>query len=50
MIMPGIRRDVLTAIGATLTAVLSANVSVYSSLDSPHDVHAIVSEEVSGHG
>ena len=50
MIIPGPRRDVLTVIDATLTAALSVNVPSFPSPDSPQDMHAILSEEVSGHG
>jgi hypothetical protein len=50
MTMPGSRQDVLTVIGATLTAALSVSVPSFSSPDSPQDMHAILSEEVYGHG
>jgi hypothetical protein len=43
--MSGLRRDVLTAIGTTLTSVLSANLPSLPSPDSPHDVHVLDSEE-----
>jgi len=50
MTMSGPRRDVLTVIGATLTAALSANLPSFPFPDPPHHVHAIDSEEVFGHG
>jgi hypothetical protein len=50
MTMPEPRLDVLTVIDAMLTASLSANVSSFPSSDSPQDMHAILSEEVCGHG
>jgi hypothetical protein len=45
MTMSGLRRDVLTAIGTTLTSALSAILPSFPSPDSPHDVHVIDSEE-----
>jgi hypothetical protein len=50
MTMPRPRRDVLTAIGATLTAALSSNLPSFLSQDFPHDLYAIVSEGVRAHG
>ncbi|HYR60323.1 MAG TPA: hypothetical protein VEM37_03100 [Nitrospiraceae bacterium] len=48
--MAGPRRDVLTAIGTWLTAAVSANLFLFLSPDSPHDVHVIDSEGGCGHG
>jgi hypothetical protein len=50
MTMSGLRRDVLTAIGTTLTSARPANPPSFSSPDSPHDVHVIDSEEGRVHG
>jgi hypothetical protein len=50
MTMPGPRRDVLTVIGATLTAALSANLPSFHSPDSPDGVHTLVGESVCAHG
>jgi hypothetical protein len=50
MTMSGLRRDVLTAIGTTLTSALSANLPSFPSPDFPHDVHVIDSEEGGGRG
>ena len=50
MTMPGPRRDVLTVIGATLTAALSANVPSSPSQDSQDGVHTFVVESVYAHG
>jgi len=50
MTKPRSRRDVLTAIGATLTKVLRENVPSFPSQDSLSDVHVIDSEGRYGHG
>jgi hypothetical protein len=50
MTMSGLRRDVLTAIGTTLSSARSANLPAFPLPDSPHDVHVIDSEEGRSHG
>jgi hypothetical protein len=49
MTKPRPRRDVLMAIGATLTPAFT-NLIPFSSLNSPLEVHAVVSEGVGIHG
>jgi hypothetical protein len=49
MTKPRHRRDVLTAIGATFTTAFT-NLISFSSLNSPLEVHAVVSEGVGIHG
>jgi hypothetical protein len=49
MTKPRPRRDVLTTIGAMLTTAFP-NLIPFPSLNSPLEVHAVVSEGVGSHG